>query len=280
MADHDDGDAGLLGQARQLRRAFAHLRHRPWRGAEFAAVEGLDRVDDGNGGLLLRHRGLDGFQPDFRQQIDIARLQAQPARAQRHLLGGFLAGHIQHVGGFGKRGQRLQQQRRLADAGITADEHHRAGDQAAAQHTVELFESGGLARRFAGLDLGQAAHGAGGGQGRIAVGRRGGRRRFHRFFQGVPGVAMRAFALPLRGSAAAVGAHVYGSGFGHARKCTGNPARRRGAAAAARVFQPALNPVRTASARPAVILLSQKGTARSYMMQTQEISCRIFSNRA
>jgi hypothetical protein len=29
VADQDDRDAGLLGQPRQLRRAFAHLRHRP-----------------------------------------------------------------------------------------------------------------------------------------------------------------------------------------------------------------------------------------------------------
>ncbi len=225
VADHDDGDARLLGQPRELRRAFAHLRHRSRRRCEFAAVERLDGIDDGDGGLLFRHRGLDGFEADFGQQVDVAGLQSQPARAQRDLFGGLFARHVQHVGGFGQRGQRLQEQRRLADAGIAADQHHGAGHQAAAEHAIEFVQAGGLARRFAGLDFGQAAHRAGRGQRRIAV-RRGRRRgRLHRFFKRVPGVAMRAFALPLRGGAATVGAHIDGTGFCHARKCTRQRAR-------------------------------------------------------
>jgi hypothetical protein len=57
-------------------------------------------------------------------------------------------------------GQRLQQQGGLADARIAADQHHRAFDQAAAEHAVELAQSGGhahfrvLADRLSGVIFG------------------------------------------------------------------------------------------------------------------------------
>jgi hypothetical protein len=45
--------------------------------------------------------------------------------------------------------RRLQQQRALADAGVAADQHHAAGDDAAAQHAVQLVQAGGRARHVA-----------------------------------------------------------------------------------------------------------------------------------
>src|SRR5687768_15533502 len=42
----------------------------------------------------------------------------------------------------------LQQQRGLADAGLSADEHHAAGHDSAAEREVELREAGFPARRF------------------------------------------------------------------------------------------------------------------------------------
>src|SRR3546814_4583837 len=41
---------------------------------------------------------------------------------------------------------RLQQQRGLADTGVAADQHHRALDQATAEHPVELADAGAHAR--------------------------------------------------------------------------------------------------------------------------------------
>jgi hypothetical protein len=52
-------------------------------------------------------------------------------------------------------GQRLQQQRALADAGIAADQHHAAIDQAAAERAVEFADAGRHPVFFARLDLGQ-----------------------------------------------------------------------------------------------------------------------------
>ena len=50
VADHDDGGARLLGDARELRRAFAHLRDRAGRGGQRFGINGLDRIDDGDFG--------------------------------------------------------------------------------------------------------------------------------------------------------------------------------------------------------------------------------------
>ena len=73
---------------------------------------------------------------------------AQAAGAQPHLLDRFLAGDVEHAAaGARERGGRLQQQRRLADAGIAADQHGRARHQAAAQHAVQLGDAGRAARR-------------------------------------------------------------------------------------------------------------------------------------
>ena len=217
VPDHDDGDAGLLGQARELGGAFAHLRHRTRRRSELAAIERLDGIDHRHGRFALGHCGLDGFEPDLGQQVDlVGRRQTQAAGAQGHLLGRFFARDVKHRNRFGQRGQGLQQQRGLAYARIAADEHHGAGHQTAAQHAVEFVQPGRLARRFARFDVGQTAHRRRGRQRRVAMraARRGGR--LDRFIERVPGVAMRALALPLEAGAAAFSADENSAGFSHA----------------------------------------------------------------
>ena len=51
MADQHDADATRFSRARQVRRAFAHLRDRTRRRSELVGIHGLNRVDDGNRGL-------------------------------------------------------------------------------------------------------------------------------------------------------------------------------------------------------------------------------------
>ena len=89
---------------------------------------------------------------------------ARPRRrgAQPDLGGGLLAGDVdggEAAGGEGGGG--LQQQRRLADAGVAADEDRRGRDEAAAEDAVELGDAGGGAgqRRVAGGEVaeGEAA---------------------------------------------------------------------------------------------------------------------------
>ena len=51
------------------------------------------------------------------------------------------------------RAQRHQQQRRLADTGLAADEHERRRDEAAAEHAVELGDAGRDALGLGGVDV-------------------------------------------------------------------------------------------------------------------------------
>ena len=50
VADEDHRGPRLLGKARQLRRALAHLRDRPGRRLQRVGIKRLDRIDDGDPG--------------------------------------------------------------------------------------------------------------------------------------------------------------------------------------------------------------------------------------
>src|SRR5437764_4460583 len=52
--------------------------------------------------------------------------------------------------------QGAQKQRRLADAGLATDEHERGRHETAAEHAVELRDTGRDARGFVGLDVDEA----------------------------------------------------------------------------------------------------------------------------
>jgi hypothetical protein len=71
VADQDDRDAGLFGQAGELRCAFAHLRDRPGRRTELLRPQGLDRVDHRHLRLRRLQRGEDLFQIDLGQQLSL-----------------------------------------------------------------------------------------------------------------------------------------------------------------------------------------------------------------
>ena len=74
----------------------------------------------------------------------------QPVGAEPDLVRRFLAAGVEHGAAGGLEPRRgLEQQRGLADAGLAADQHHRAGHDAAAEHEVELGNAGAPARRAA-----------------------------------------------------------------------------------------------------------------------------------
>ena len=55
---------------------------------------------------------------------------------------GFLARAVEHRPGRARHvRRRLQQQRRLADAGLAAEQHERSGDDAAAEHAIEFVDA-------------------------------------------------------------------------------------------------------------------------------------------
>ena len=112
-------------------------------------------------------------------------------------------------------GDGLQQQRGFADAGVAAEQDDRAIDQTAAQYAVKLAHAGRIARHFGGGNGGEGLDGRGVRRPRLeaCVFRLG---RGQAFLKRVPLAAMRAFALPFRGSTAAFGTLVDGfGGFCH-----------------------------------------------------------------
>ena len=77
--------------------------------------------------------------------------KAETFRAQPHLRHCLLAGNVDRpVLAAGERGRDLDQQRRLADAGIAAEQEHRAADEAAAGDAVELGDARRQPRGFVG----------------------------------------------------------------------------------------------------------------------------------
>ncbi len=135
-------------------------------GAEVSAirVDRLDRVDHGDLGPLGVDRRLDPFKLDLGEQAQFGRArarfrEAQTLRAQRDLCTRFFAAHIERLALTRHRREGLEQQRRLADPGVAADQHDAALDQPAAKHPVELADARREARHVGRLDLRELAHG-------------------------------------------------------------------------------------------------------------------------
>ena len=211
-----------LGQARQLRRAFAHLRHRARRGSQLVGIHGLDRIDHHDVRRLPAATRPDLLQLDFRQQTHLRAVQPEPVRAQRHLRADFLAGDVQHAHAVESCRPGLQQQRGLADARVAADQHDAAADQAAAQHAVQLVDAGGRARHLGGVDLAERGHRLRAGQGLEAVRRHGASARASCSVFQAPQCGHLPSHLGL--AAAAVAAGVVGLVLGHGGDCRRRPA--------------------------------------------------------
>ena len=215
VADQEDRRAALLGEAHQQRRALAHLSHAAGGGLQLLGEDGLDRVDHHHLGLLAPRHLDDRFDTGLGHYLEFVLRQLQAPRAHGHLLLRFLAGDIQRREPLGDVAQGLQQDGRLADARVAADQHHRAIHQAATEHPVQLAGDGGEARHFLDADLGQgldlrllpgpAAAPAGGGGAGFE----------HGLGQGVPGPAFTALPGPLGKGGAALGAAIHALGLGH-----------------------------------------------------------------
>ena len=198
-----------------MRRALAHLRHRAGGRGQLIGIDSLYRVDHRNIGLICLQRGENFFQANFSQHLDLGVEQPQAARTQRHLRAALLPRHVQgFLTAALQRIQRLQQQGRFADAGVAADQHDAALDDAATQDAVQLVVTCRRALHIDRVNVAQSRHFSSFGQGGEAVfGRL--RALGDRLNQRIPGVAAGAFAQPLGGGAAAFGADVNSFFFSH-----------------------------------------------------------------
>jgi hypothetical protein len=212
VTDEHERDAAALRDARQLRGALADLRDRTGCRGQRIRIQRLDRVDHRDLGLLGLERRRDALELDLREEPDVSRVDTEPLRAQRGLLRRLLAGDVDRFARRAHPRERLEQQRRLADAGIAADQHHLPGDEPAAERAVELRHASRHADGFPGRDTRERRQRGGFRDAAEAVlGGPLGRG----LEQRVPGAAVRALPLPLRGCPAALAADVDGFCLGH-----------------------------------------------------------------
>ena len=205
VADEDHRGAGLLGVADQRLRRGAHLGDGAGRRVGDVGPQRLDRIDDderrrpavGERGEDVLDAGLGGEQ--HRRVGEPEPLGAEPDLGDR-----LLAGDVDDpVPLLRQRAGGLQEQRRLADARVAADEQRRAAHDAAAGHPVELADAGRDPRGLGALAgerrkrndpaLPGAPHRPGGDTGRRRL-----------LDQGVPLAAVVALPLPARTDRAAV----------------------------------------------------------------------------
>jgi hypothetical protein len=143
VAYDEGGHAGPLGPAHQVHRALAELDNAARGLGRRLRVHRLDRVDDEQArreGLCLPQGGVQVRLGEDEQPFVP---QAQAGGAQLDLAGRLLAREVKD-GTFGSgEGSDLEEEGGLADAGVAADKGERAGDDASAQHAIELRQTDG-----------------------------------------------------------------------------------------------------------------------------------------
>ena len=216
VPDEERRQIVALGREQELRRGLPHLTDAAGRRLELEREHRLNRVDDEQARAHTPDLLEDALDAGLGQQVERRVADAEPLAARLHLVLGLLAGRVEHRPVHAREvGRRLQQQRRLTDARLAAEQHQRAGHDAAAEHAVELVDAacqaGGIARLDVGVLL-RAARAAGqriavtaGGQS-AGAGRGFGRTLFD---ERVPRVAVGTTAEPLGRLAAALLTHEH-----------------------------------------------------------------------
>ncbi len=226
-----DGGPGLLGEAEEDAGRLAHLAHAARRRGEGVAVEGLHRVDDDQRRAHGGHRLDDRLEARLGEHGDVVRRRADALGAHLDLRRRLLAADEQDgAAGRGDLVEHLQEQGALADAGLAADQHERAGDDAAAEHEVELGDAGGEALGRGRDDVGKADGGGAGGAAPVRLAPPAPTRRDlgdRLLDERVPGAAVRTVAEPLRLAASALGAGEDGLAARHDVRRWRRRSRRR-----------------------------------------------------
>ena len=139
MAHEEHGDALFFRHALEHCRSLAHLSQTARQPVDISRSHGLNGIDDHK----LRADPLDLVQDvrDVRLARDenALRQRFESLCAQPDLSGRFFARDVQNrTVHFGIAVGHLQEKRRLADAGLAAEQHDRARQNAPAQHPVEF----------------------------------------------------------------------------------------------------------------------------------------------
>ena len=153
MADDEGGDAVRLGDAQEVDGALAHLRDAARRALHVGLEDGLDGVDDEEFRLEILHMRLDRLKVRLADDEERVGKRLQAVGAHADLARALLARHIEDFLTLARDvGADAQCQARLADTRIADDQDHRARDNAAAEHAVELTGACQKARHILDLD--------------------------------------------------------------------------------------------------------------------------------
>ncbi len=146
LADEDDGRARGAGEGRQASGRLPDLADRAGRPVEPIERHRLHRVDDEQGGREGQGRfddALDiGLGEDVHRVRGRAVGQAKASGPQAELAGRLLARGVEHRAlTAGDAGGGLEDERRLADAGLAAEQDDGAWHQPTAKDPVELIDA-------------------------------------------------------------------------------------------------------------------------------------------
>ncbi len=155
VADEERRDVLSLGGKQQLRRRLAHLPDAAGRRLELEREHRLDRVDDHERRPEPGDLFEDPLEAGLGEDVERRALDAEALAARLDLVLGFFARAVEHrPDGLREVRRRLQQQRRLADARLAADQHERSRHDAAAEHAIELADAGRQPLGDDGVDVG------------------------------------------------------------------------------------------------------------------------------
>jgi hypothetical protein len=226
VADEERRNVLALRGEQQLRGGFAHLSDAAGRRLELQRKHRLHGVDDDERRFDARDLLQDPLEARLGKQIQRRGADGEPLAARFDLMLRFLAGAIQHrTHGARHVGRRLQQQRGLADARLSTEQHERPRDDAAAKHAIEFADPCRQPRVMLERNVGIELCRAGRAGERIPVARRWRAAALGRTLldQGIPRTAVGAAAKPLGRLGAALLTHKNGlDRLGHAILELGN----------------------------------------------------------
>ena len=141
VPDKHCADGVLLRVTNESSRTLPYLRDTARCGLERVGEHRLDRIDDHDARRFARQHVEHRLHPRFHEQSNAIGDHSNPHRTTGDLPYRLLAGHVQGGGTTTREPrQNLEQQRRLADSGLSADEDDRPRHQTAAKHPVELCQ--------------------------------------------------------------------------------------------------------------------------------------------
>ncbi len=154
VADEDDRSPARLREDGEPRRRVPYLRDGARRRRQVGRGDGLDRVDHEAGPRPRRRRLEDPVDGGLREEVEAVHDRAETVRAQADLPRRLLGRDVEDLAGpRGKPCGDLQQERRLSDPRLAAEEDDGARDEAAAEHPVDVREPRQKPRRVGGVHI-------------------------------------------------------------------------------------------------------------------------------